>query len=184
MTASTIWTIGHSNQAIETFFELLDKSSIEAVADVRRFPGSRRHPQFSQANMQASLAAKNIEYHHFPALGGRRSQRAENSVNTAWRVEAFAAYADYMQTDEFRDALATLEDLARRQPTVIMCAEALPWRCHRRLIADALIAHDWSVFDIYGGGTVKPHELTEFARIKDGGVTYPGEYLFTEQENE
>jgi uncharacterized protein (DUF488 family) len=184
MAASTIWTIGHSNQTIERFLELLTASSIAAVADVRRFPGSRRHPQFSQANLQTSLAAADIEYHHFPALGGRRTRRADNSVNTAWRVEAFAAYADYMQTDEFRRALKDLEGLARRHPAAIMCAEALPWRCHRRLIADALISHDWRVLDIYGAGTVKPHELTEFARITDGGVIYPGEYLFTEQENE
>jgi uncharacterized protein (DUF488 family) len=184
MTASTIWTIGHSNLPIEQFLELLGESSIAAVADVRRFPGSRRHPQFSQENLRRSLAQANIEYHHFPALGGRRTRRAANSINTAWRVEAFAAYADYMQTDEFRVALNELEDLARRRPTAIMCAEALPWRCHRRLIADALIAHDWQVLDIYAAGTVKQHELTEFARIKDGGVIYPGEYLFSDQENE
>jgi uncharacterized protein (DUF488 family) len=184
MTASTIWTIGHSNQPIEQFLQSLDESSIAALADVRRFPGSRRHPQFSQENLRQSLAEANIAYHHFPALGGRRTRRSANSVNTAWRVEAFAAYADYMQTDEFRDALGELEDLARRHRAAIMCAEALPWRCHRRLIADALIAHDWSVFDIFGPGTVKPHSLTEFARIQEGGVVYPGEYLFSDQENE
>lgn len=184
MTESTIWTIGHSNQPIEPFLQSLEESSIAALADVRRFPGSRRHPQFSQANLQTSLAANDVEYHHFPALGGRRTRRAKHSVNTAWRVEAFAAYADYMQTDEFRDALKELEDLARRRPTAIMCAEALPWRCHRRLIADALIARGWQVMDIYGGSTVKPHGLTEFARIKDGSVIYPGECLFTDQENE
>jgi uncharacterized protein (DUF488 family) len=183
MSVQKIWTVGHSNQPIEQFLQLLEESSIEALADVRRFPGSRRHPHFSGESLRRSLAAANIEYRHFSALGGRRTKRAANSANTAWRVEAFAAYADYMQTDEFREALAELEGLASRQPTAIMCAEALPWRCHRRLIADALIARDWIVLDIYSAGTVKPHELPEFARIDNGEVSYPGEYLFIEQED-
>jgi len=148
------------------------------VADVRRSPGSRKHPQFNGANLEGSLREAGIGYRHFPDLGGRRKKRADGSPNTAWRVEAFNAYADHMQTAEFRQALAELEVGAQDTPTTIMCAEALPWRCHRRLIADALAARGWTVFDIFRAGKARQHDLPEFAKVVEGEVTYPGETLF------
>ncbi|RIK88916.1 MAG: DNA repair protein [Planctomycetota bacterium] len=174
----TLWTIGHSNREIAAFIELLTSAGIELVADVRRFPGSRRHPQFGQEALAEALSRVGLEYQHFPALGGRRSTRAENSPNTAWRVEAFNAYADYMQTDDFKAAAAQLATLAGAHRTAIMCSEALPWRCHRRLIADAMVAQGWTVLDIIGPRSVREHALPEFARVAAGAVTYPGGMLF------
>lgn len=175
---TTIWTIGHSNRSIQDFLAMLTDQSIRLVADVRRFPGSRLHPQFNQGKLESSLQEAEIGYRHFLSLGGRRNRRTEGSPNTAWRVEAFNAYADYMQTDEFRQALAELAVDADGIPVAIMCAEALPWRCHRRLIADALVARGWTVLDILGVGKVRQHALPEFAKVVNGQVTYPGETLF------
>lgn len=173
-----IWTVGHSNQSSDGFLDLLSSQAITLLADVRRFPGSKRHPQFGQENLKANLAKAGIGYRHFPDLGGRRNERLPDSPNTAWRVESFNAYADYMQSPEFQRALAELIALAQNQNTAIMCAEALPWRCHRRLIADALIAQGFRVFDIFSARQTKEHALTEFAQIQEGQVTYPGGTLF------
>jgi uncharacterized protein (DUF488 family) len=169
---NTLWTVGHSNRSIDDFLALLAGESIELVADVRRFPGSRKWPQYGRDALAASLAERGIAYEHFEALGGRRRQVA-GSPNQAWRVAAFNAYADHMATSEFHQALMQLQTLAGERRTAILCAEALPWRCHRRLIADALLAHGWQVFDILSARQTKPHALTEFARIANGGVTYP-----------
>lgn len=174
----TIWTIGHSSRNIEEFLETLADQSIRQVADVRRYPGSRLHPQFNQGNLEASLRKAGVGYRHFPGLGGRRTKRAEQSPNTAWRVEAFNAYADYMLTDEFQQALGEIAAVAREARTAIMCAEVLPWRCHRRLVADALLARGWTVLDILGVGSIRQHQLPEFAKVVEGRVTYPGETLF------
>jgi uncharacterized protein (DUF488 family) len=174
----TVWTVGHSNRAASEFLELLTTERIEVLADVRRFPGSRLHPQFNGEALAATLAEAGIEYQHFPALGGRRSKRLEGSPNTAWRVEAFNAYADNMLTGEFGEAFAELSSLAADKRSAIMCAEALPWRCHRRLIADQFVARGWRVLDIVGPRQVKGHALPEFARVENGRVTYPGETLF------
>jgi uncharacterized protein (DUF488 family) len=173
-----IWTVGHSNHAIDGFLDLLSSQAITLLADVRRFPGSKRHPQFGQEYLNSSLAEAGIDYRHFPDLGGRRSKRLPDSPNTAWRLESFNAYADYTQSSEFQTALAELIALAQNQNTAIMCAEALPWRCHRRLIADALIAKGFKVFDILSARQTKEHTLTEFARIEEDQVTYPGGTLF------
>jgi uncharacterized protein (DUF488 family) len=173
-----IWTIGHSNRPLEQFVELLQRASVEQIADVRRFPASKAHPHFNREQLEASLAERHIGYRWFVELGGRRTKRASASVNTAWRVEAFNAFADYMQTEEFQASLSELMSFAESRPTAIMCAEALPWRCHRRIIADALMAQGWSVFDIVGPNQTKPHSMPEFARVADGEVTYPGESLF------
>jgi uncharacterized protein (DUF488 family) len=173
-----LWTIGHSNRDLRAFVELLLAESIEAVADVRRFPGSKRQPQFRQETLEATLREAGVGYRHFPDLGGRRSRRLPDSPNTAWRVESFNAYADHMQTPEFQASLQELMALASRQRTAIMCAEALPWRCHRRLIADALLAQGWKAQDIVGPGQVRERPLTEFARVENGQVTYPGGTLF------
>src|SRR5688572_12820918 len=168
----TLWTIGHSTHTIEKFLELLASQSIECLADVRRFPGSRRHPQFGQESLSQSLAVAGIEYVHFPALGGRRSGRLPDSPNGAWRVEAFNTYADYMLSADFEQALHELVELAAARRTAIMCAEALPSKCHRRLIADLLSARGWSVRHIMTAPRVDDHQLPEFARVAGNRVTY------------
>ena len=178
MATRILWTIGHSNRLPGEFTDLLLAESIEAVADVRRFPGSRRCPHFNREALDAALHEIGLEYRHFPELGGRRTKRAESSPNAAWRVEAFSAYADYMLSGEFAAAFAELVEFALRQRTAIMCAEALPWRCHRRLIADQFIASGWQVFDVVGPRNTKEHALPDFAKVINGHVTYPGETLF------
>ncbi|MEX0936348.1 MAG: DUF488 domain-containing protein [Pirellulales bacterium] len=175
----TIWTVGHSNRSAEDFIALLTPAGIELVADVRRFAGSRRHPHFGSEQLPAALDRVGIAYRHFPELGGRRTERLPDSPNTAWRVESFNAYADHMQSPEFRGGLEALMEAAAASRTAIMCAEALPWRCHRRLIADALIARGWRVVDIMGTNQEKDRSLTEFAKTTDDHqVIYPGETLF------
>ena len=178
MTPLTLWTIGHSTRTLDEFLGLLAGSSIGLVADVRRFPGSKRHPHFNAEALAGSLKQAGIGYRHCPDLGGRRARRAEGSPNTAWRVDAFNAYADHMATPEFASALDDLIALAREIPAAIMCAEAVPWRCHRRLIADALIVRGCSVWNIIGSRKIDPHALTEFARVEGSTVTYPAEPLF------
>jgi uncharacterized protein (DUF488 family) len=175
---NTVWTIGHSNRSWKEFLALLVAERIESVADVRRFPGSRRCPHFGHDALAASLQSSAIQYVHFPELGGRRSAHRDDSPNTAWRVEAFRAYADYASTPEFTAAFEALAELATQQRTAIMCAEALPWRCHRRLIADQFVARGWRVLDIVGPGQAKEHALPPFAKVVGGSVTYPGETLF------
>ena len=168
-------TIGHSNRPLADFLALLVENGIEQLADVRRFPGSRRYPQFGRDALPASLAEAGVAYSHFPALGGRRTNRNDASPNSAWRVAAFAAYADYMLTADFKTAFAELSTLADRSHTAIMCAEALPWQCHRRLIADQFLATGWQVLDIIGPHNTKPHEFPPFAKITGAQVTYPGD---------
>jgi uncharacterized protein (DUF488 family) len=175
MPANTLWTIGHSNRSLADFLALLAENQIECIADVRLLPGSRRHPQFDQDSLVTSLADAGISYTHFRALGGRRSKRAAGSPNSAWRVDAFAAYADYMLTPPFAAAFAELKSLAETRRTAIMCAEVLSWRCHRRLVADQFLATGWRVLDIIGPHTTKPHELPPFAKIENGQVIYPGD---------
>jgi uncharacterized protein (DUF488 family) len=172
-----LWTIGHSNSELDAFIGLLTAQSIEVLADVRLLPGSRRWPHFNQDVLAGGLGKHGIEYRHFKALGGRRSKRKPDSPNTAWRVEAFNAYADYTQTAEFAASFTELEELARLKRTAIMCAEALPWRCHRRIIADQFVARGWQVLDIIGK-QVKQHELPDFAHVDGVVVTYPGKTLF------
>jgi uncharacterized protein (DUF488 family) len=176
--APTIWTIGHSTHKIETFLEMLQSQAIKCLGDVRRFPGSRRHPQFGQEKLIESLATVNIQYVHLPALGGRRSGRLPDSPNGAWRVEAFNCYADYMLTPEFKAAIEDLDKLAGQKRTAIMCAEALPSRCHRRLISDFLLVHDWTVQHILSVRRVEEHRLPEFASVREQTVTYPASTLF------
>jgi uncharacterized protein (DUF488 family) len=173
-----VWTIGHSNHPLARFVELLKGQSIELIADVRRFPASRKHTHFNGDELTASLAAEGIGYRHFPQLGGRRSERLPDSPNTAWRVEAFNAYADHLQSNESQAAMSDLLQFASQQSVAIMCAEGLPWQCHRRIIADALLADGWKVLDIMPDGKAKEHALPEFARINNGVVMYPGETLF------
>ena len=174
----TIWTVGHSTRQIEEFVEILQAAEIRLLADVRRFPGSRRHPQFNQNRLIESLAGAGIEYRHFVDLGGRRKERLADSANVGWRVESFNAYADYMQSPEFLRALDELMDAARAQPTAIMCSEALPHKCHRRLIADALLTRGWQVRHLLSPKRIDDHLLTPFARVEGTNITYPAETLF------
>ncbi|HWB10703.1 MAG TPA: DUF488 domain-containing protein [Pirellulales bacterium] len=173
--AGTIWTIGHSNRSLDEFVALLTGEQIGLVADIRRFPASRAHPHFNADALAAALERRGIGFRHYVALGGRRNTRLPDSPNTGWRVDAFNRYADYMASDEFSAALDELMAAAAERRTAIMCSEAVPWRCHRRLVSDALILRGWEVLDIVGTGTARPHTLTSFARIEEGRLTYPGE---------
>ncbi len=146
---------------------------VKRLIDVRTAPGSRRMPHFSRSSLEASLPAHGIEYLHMPELGGLRKPKRD-SVNSAWRNDSFRGYADYMQTDEFWHAIDGLRKLAASKRTAIMCAEAVPWRCHRSLIADALTVEGVDVRHITGKGEPSPHRLTPFADVVNGRITYPG----------
>ena len=170
---SSLWTIGHSTHAIEDFIEILRSLDIETIVDVRSFPGSRRHPQFNKENLRAALAEATVEYLHFPELGGRRRAKPD-SLNMAWRNEMFRGYADYMETNDFREGIARLRELAGALRTAIMCAEAVWWRCHRSLISDYLKAKGIDVTHIMGIGKAEPHPFTAAARIVNGELSYRG----------
>jgi uncharacterized protein (DUF488 family) len=168
-----IYTIGHSTRSAEEFASLLETHGIRQIADVRTIPRSARHPHFSREALGRLLAERGVAYRHFPALGGLRRPRAD-STNTAWQHPAFRGYADHMQTDEFRQALTELEQFASGLPTSVLCAEAVWWQCHRRLLADALVVHGVTVRHILSSAEPKPHQLSDFAREHDGRVAYPG----------
>jgi uncharacterized protein (DUF488 family) len=169
----TIYTIGHSTRSLEAFTALLRAHGIEQLGDVRTVPKSRRHPHFAGEALSTSLAAVGIRYRHFPALGGLRKPRPD-SRNSAWRHEGFRGYADYMESEGFKDALDDLTEWGKASPTAIMCAEAVWWRCHRQLIADALVARGVAVQHIQTATSAPPHKLTEFAQVSGGQVGYPG----------
>ncbi|WP_374608198.1 DUF488 family protein [Thermomonas sp.] len=171
-TTGTLWTIGHSNRSWEVFASMLSDAGIEILADVRRFPGSRRHPQFSRDALPAALAQAGIRYWPLPALGGRRAPRAD-SPNTAWRVEAFRGYADHLASKEYTEAGDALMATARRSRTSVTCAEALWWQCHRRLIADDFVARGWAVQHLMAPGKHAPHALHPDAVMVDGVLRYP-----------
>ena len=166
-------TIGHSTRPIEEFIHLLQAHGVDQLVDIRTIPRSRRNPQFNLENLAASLESAGIGYHPMPVLGGLRPARAD-SVNTAWRNDSFRGFADYMQTPEFEDGLQQLIALASKAPTVIMCAEAVHWRCHRSLVADALVAHGIPVQHIQSETRAQAHSLTPFAKVQGVDVTYPG----------
>jgi uncharacterized protein (DUF488 family) len=169
--AEIVWTIGHSTRPLEEFLELLSANTIAAVADVRRYPGSRRWPHFAREPLGLALEGRGILYRWMPELGGRRAP-TEDSPNTAWRNPAFRGYADYMATDAFAEGLDQLVNLACGLPTAIMCAESLWWRCHRGLIADVLRWLQLDVIHILGPGSTAPHPFTAAARIVDGQLSY------------
>jgi uncharacterized protein (DUF488 family) len=167
------FTVGHSTHSLDELVALLTQHDVERVADVRLTPYSRRHPQFNREALAAELAKRGIDYRHLPALGGRRRPRPD-SPNGGWEHEAFRGYADYALTAEFAAGVNELCAWAREQPTAVMCAEGLWWRCHRRLIADRLTALGWSVWHITPDGGLAEHELPEFAAVQaDGTVRYP-----------
>lgn len=167
----TIWTIGHSTRTLNEFLELLKGCDIEAIADVRSFPGSRKYPHFGQDTLSAALREQGIQYEWFKALGGRRRPRPD-SENMAWRNESFRGYADYMQTEPFQHALHELEVLAAAHRTALMCAEAVWWRCHRSMIADVLCVKGVKVVHILDAAHQPTHPMTGPARVIDGRLTY------------
>jgi uncharacterized protein (DUF488 family) len=170
----TIWTIGHSVRTLSDFLELLGAHGIVQLADVRTVPRSRRHPHFSGEVLAASLADAGIAYRHMAELGGLRKPRRD-SVNTAWRVEGFRGYADYMETPAFEHALDDLVEWAGNAATAVMCAESVWWRCHRKLIADALVARGIEVRHISTKSSAAVHTLTPFARLIGTSVRYSGD---------
>ncbi|WAC09134.1 MAG: DUF488 domain-containing protein [Thermodesulfobacteriota bacterium] len=167
----TIWTVGHSTRTLCEFFELLTNNKIESLADVRRVPASRKYPHFNQGALRISLTGVGIEYVLLPELGGRRQPRPD-SQNTLWRNESFRGYADYMETKEFRAGVKRLLDLASRKRTVVMCAEAVWWRCHRSLIADYLKAAGVCVRHILDRTKSELHPYTAPARFRDEILSY------------
>ena len=172
----TIYTVGHSTRAIGELIEMLNGAGVGQLVDVRRFPSSRRYPQFDRAALERSTAEAGIAYHFLgDRLGGRvaESVPAERSRNAAWQVAAFRHYADAMAAPPFQAGIAALETLAHEQATAFMCAERLWWSCHRRLIADYLTVRGWSVVHLIDPTTRHPHELPEFARVVDGELSYP-----------
>ncbi len=177
--AGTIYTLGHSTHTLEEVVEMLKAHQVGGIADVRSIPRSRRVPQFNADALEVDLPRHGLAYYPFKDLGGRRHAR-KDSINSAWRNESFRGYADFMQTEAFSAALARLTDLARKTPLAMMCAEAVPWRCHRSLIGDALLVRGWEVLDIFSCTKVTPHKLTPFARVRGERITYPGETLFAE----
>lgn len=174
-----IWTVGHSTHSLDAFLDVLAPHGIEAVADVRRYPGSRRLPHFGEAELRKELPARGIGYQWLPELGGRRSEKSVESVGPAepatagWRHPAFRAYAAHMATGEFEAGIEALIEGAHRQRTAIMCSEVLWWRCHRRLIADALVARGARVVHIFSADKTQPHVLRPPARLVDGRLEYP-----------
>ncbi len=174
MTATRVYTIGHSTHPIDEFVQMLNANGVRRLIDVRTVPGSRHNPQFGADELAKSLPAQGIGYQPMKSLGGlRHTPAGVESVNEAWRNKSFRSFADYMQTDQFADALDELVTLANDQPIAIMCAEAVPWRCHRSLIGDALLARGLEVGDIMSPTSTKPHTLTSFAKVDGRRVWYP-----------
>lgn len=166
-----ILTVGHSNRAIEDFLELLAAHHVELIADVRKLPGSRMYPHFNSEELAPSLRAVSIEYLHVPGLGGRR-KGVSDSPNDAWRNASFRAFADYMQTPQFVVELTQLLSLGQKR-IALMCSEAVPWRCHRSLIADALVVRGIAVEHIMTAKSRNRHELRDWARVQGEQITYP-----------
>ena len=178
-----IFTVGHSTRSAEAFAALLKAHGVQAIADVRLIPKSRRYPHFNAEQLAQWLPVAGIAYIPFKQLGGRR-RPAKDSINIGWRNESFRGYADFMQREPFARAITELTDLAAQRPTATMCAEAVPWRCHRSLISDALLVRSWRVLDIMSDTKAAAHKLTRFAKVDGLTVTYPPEepQLFTSTE--
>jgi uncharacterized protein (DUF488 family) len=173
----TVFTIGHSTRTLDEFIGLLKAYEVGLVVDVRTVPRSRHNPQFNKETLPASLKSSGIRYIHMPEIGGLRRPK-HDSINLAWKSLGFRGYADYMQTKEFTDNLLKIVALARESCLALMCAEALPWRCHRSLISDALIVRHAKVLHIISKDNTINHELTEFAQVEGTKITYP---LFTKE---
>ena len=166
-----IYTIGHSTRTEEEFILILNSFKIELLADIRSYPGSKRYPHFNKENLQQTLLAHKIIYQHFPELGGRR-KTLKDSKNTAWRNDAFRGYADYMETEDFKEGISRLEDFASQYKTAYMCSEAVWWRCHRSLVSDYLKWKGWQVMHIMSKNKSEEHPYTSPAKIVDDKLNY------------
>jgi uncharacterized protein (DUF488 family) len=180
VTPLTVFTVGHSTRTIEEFVHLLKAHAIQHVIDVRSMPRSRHNPQFAQDQLSSALERFRIHYSHMLGLGGRRHARRD-STNTGWRNVSFRGYADYMETPAFRESLNRCIALAHEERVALMCAEAVPWRCHRSLIADALLVRGVEVGEITSAMHVRPYSLTSWARISGMDVTYPSAGFGTDE---
>lgn len=167
----TIYTIGHSTHTLAEFIDILQSIGIQTLVDIRRFPGSRKYPQYNKGNLEIELPANHINYIYLEGLGGRHKLQ-KDSRNTAWHNLSFRAYADYMESVEFEKAIATLESIALESQTVYMCSEAVWWRCHRALVSDYLKAKGWNVLHIMGEGKVQEHTYTSPAKVIGDRVYY------------
>ena len=170
--APTLWTLGHSTRPIDEFIGLLRAHQISLLVDVRTIPRSRYNPQFNRETLAQSLHDAGLQYRHLPELGGLRKPM-NNSLNDGWRNASFRGYADYMQTEEFHRGIEALIALGSQDKTTVMCAEAVPWRCHRSLIADALVSRDWDIRHIMSPEKATRHVLTSFAHVEEGKLAYP-----------
>lgn len=168
----TVFTVGHSTRSLEAFIALLRAYGVARVADIRSVPRSRRNPQFNAETLGPALAAAGVAFEPLKALGGLRHAHRD-SPNQGWRNESFRGYADYMQTEAFAEGLDHLIETSRRQRVAIMCAEAVPWRCHRSLVADALLVRGVPAIEILSETSWRPHKLTPFARVAGAHITYP-----------
>ena len=171
-----IRTIGHSNRSFNEFLDMLNQSGVQMLVDVRRFPGSAKYPQFNSEALESELKKNDVVYRHMPELGGRRKM-SENSKNTAWKNKSFRGYADHMETEEFGKALDKLKALTEKTTVAIMCSEAVWWRCHRSLIADALKSQGYEVQHIMAPGKEQEHPYTSPAKIVDGRLSYGSDQL-------
>lgn len=167
-----IFTIGHSTRSLEELVELLKAQNIQEVVDVRTLPGSKHNPQFNKETLAEFLKKHKIDYIHMKSLGGLRKPN-KDSVNTGWKASSFRGFADYMQTPKFRYAMDNLTEIANNKHVAIMCAEAVPWRCHRNMIADALLVRGFDVKHIISASDVREHKMTSFARVEGTSITYP-----------
>jgi len=170
----TVFTIGHSTRPIDQFIELLRENGIKQLIDIRTIPKSRHNPQFNSESLAASLRAAHIRYVHLKELGGLRHAK-KDSVNLGWRNASFRGFADYMQTPEFTQALDRAIRLCEERPSALMCAEAVPWRCHRSLVSDALVVRGIRVLEIVSAAEPKEHKLTPFAHVRGTRIMYPAE---------
>jgi uncharacterized protein (DUF488 family) len=170
----SIFTIGHSTRPIDEFLEMLQAHGIRQLVDVRTIPRSAHNPQFNREDLARALHSSRLHYRHVPGLGGLRHPRRD-SINTGWRNASFRGYADYMQTPEFTENLETLTELGKQEATALMCAEAVPWRCHRSLIADALLVRGIDAIEIVSATRTTPLSLHPWAKVEGTIVTYPGE---------
>ncbi len=174
-TSSTlIFTVGHSTRSLDELVEILRAHGVERLVDVRTIPRSRHNPQFNRESLSKALHNRRLSYRHMKALGGLRHARTD-SINTGWRNASFRGFADYMQTPAFEEAVEKLIELAEQKPTAIMCAEAVPWRCHRSLIADALTVRGYEVRDLMSATNAKRHTLMPMAKVHGRQVTYPAQ---------
>ncbi|MGH7217900.1 MAG: DUF488 family protein [Candidatus Microsaccharimonas sp.] len=168
----TLFTIGHSTREIDEFIDLLKAHAITTLVDIRTIPKSRHNPQYGQEELEGSLREHGIEYAYIKSLGGLRPV-SKHSINDAWRNKSFRNYADYMQTDDFKQGLRELLKLSQDATVAIMCAETVPWRCHRSLVADALLVRGVPVCEIISEGNEREHKLTPFAVVQGSEITYP-----------